>query len=882
LAFQHFYSRVPARVSMYNRADGFDTFALSAGLEREFVEREMTPVYENKLNKNDVTMVRRGEMPCVYTQCCTRSGVLVQNCVSYLSLDYTGERSAYLSHSLVYSSEEKQKILSSRDETTLNPDLFVTDITGFDLTAPDAVPDTDYPQIDYLPGAKEEGLLLTRDVNPETAKSFLYAILNALCGKGRNVYFKLPGEDAVLSRRAVQLYNELLAILPCQLRGGLSFASYVTDATMYPNHKLKGVSAHFPDNAAAKFVYFDLQTNLISGVQHDEVVANKALINFLYSLLENKGLREEFLSYMDRAAAAIPALQNLNLKVLNSLVFLFQCSSALYSEQEILPNDALIYDYLCAYEKYRAALNDEYRMQVYKCLLRYPRNHQAIPKNIFAKASRLYTGEAPAAKRIFMNIVLELIHTDIMRDKLFTFIRSNYQNEDADMKRIIVADLCRVFYGGFLQNQILAFFDQQFPEESEESRSAIIQKLLLSIRTQAVQPRILDFLDRHYDALNKDQKVLFYRTFLEMLPECDALAVSLLQTVNSLLQKEPDFFADRLDGDMTALLEADYRRKDHKLMPLLLSHAEFARDLVIRLSFGPWQGRKIREELMQLFTGQPLEQIADALAKAFALVPDLDQNRLISEISTLMDPEKRQESLFCWLEIAQRLSSLPEPFAGSIFDSVVLPAVCHRIPDAFDPNQGVKGMQTLRDFAADHREVSESPQFRLVELYSAMVSAARLLDFSAAAEALDGLLTFDSSVTARVASYMEYVASGEKAEDPKAAICLEVLQSILADRVVPMTKLYKKYAVPNAPQQTMLLLLSVWEPLAGNSTQILAAMRDAKALIEQFTSDYRKGAHHWLRVHLHHGGPLTDLFLEAAQSVKAPGSFLSRLFASKK
>lgn len=75
---------------MYNRSDGFDTFAQSEGLEREFVERELAAVFENKLHKNDVALVRRDGMPPVYTQCCTKSGVLVQNCIRYLPLDYTG------------------------------------------------------------------------------------------------------------------------------------------------------------------------------------------------------------------------------------------------------------------------------------------------------------------------------------------------------------------------------------------------------------------------------------------------------------------------------------------------------------------------------------------------------------------------------------------------------------------------------------------------------------------------------------------------------------------------------------------------------------------------------------------------------------------------
>ena len=101
MAYQHFYSRVPARVSMYNKSDGFDTFAHSEGLSREFIERELAVVYENKLSKIDMAVIRHGEFLPVYLQTSTRSGALVQSCISYMSRDYTGERSAYLAHSLI-------------------------------------------------------------------------------------------------------------------------------------------------------------------------------------------------------------------------------------------------------------------------------------------------------------------------------------------------------------------------------------------------------------------------------------------------------------------------------------------------------------------------------------------------------------------------------------------------------------------------------------------------------------------------------------------------------------------------------------------------------------------------------------------------------------
>ena len=46
MSYQHFYSRVPARVSLYNKIDGFDTFAHSAALDREFILGELSAVYK--------------------------------------------------------------------------------------------------------------------------------------------------------------------------------------------------------------------------------------------------------------------------------------------------------------------------------------------------------------------------------------------------------------------------------------------------------------------------------------------------------------------------------------------------------------------------------------------------------------------------------------------------------------------------------------------------------------------------------------------------------------------------------------------------------------------------------------------------------------------
>lgn len=48
MALQHFYSRIPARASMFNKSDSYDTFACSDGLTREFIERELSIIDDYK------------------------------------------------------------------------------------------------------------------------------------------------------------------------------------------------------------------------------------------------------------------------------------------------------------------------------------------------------------------------------------------------------------------------------------------------------------------------------------------------------------------------------------------------------------------------------------------------------------------------------------------------------------------------------------------------------------------------------------------------------------------------------------------------------------------------------------------------------------------
>lgn len=239
MALQHFYSRIPSRVSMFNKADSFDTFALSDGLSREFIERELSRIYENRPGLNESDFIRRGELPPAYCQITARSGELIQSCISFISKDYTGERSSYLVHSIVFSEEEKSKLLRSENERLLDKSAFLNNYDNFNVTDDNARPITDYPQkVDF---ARQiigvEKVIDYYDAN--MLKRFIYTVLSIACGKGKNVFVILPDELSVFSDRALDLMESIMQILPFRLRDAVSFVTYTGDWAKYQSFKIK-------------------------------------------------------------------------------------------------------------------------------------------------------------------------------------------------------------------------------------------------------------------------------------------------------------------------------------------------------------------------------------------------------------------------------------------------------------------------------------------------------------------------------------------------------------------------------------------------------------------------------------------------------------------
>lgn len=728
MASQQLYSRVPAKMSMYNRSDSFDTFACSADLDRDFVERDLAPFCENKPSQQEAALLRTQKIDNGYYQFVTKDGIMVQSSIAYIPVDYTGERSTYLVHNLVYTAEEMREVVSQPNFDVFNPAMFISDLDAFDVTNPQAKPLREYPHKEFENKEAEntEWLLHTFDLT--TIKRFIYAMLAAACGKLKGVYFLLSNQDTSLI--SLRFINSFLQIMPYHVRPELSFATRLSDINRFPNIRLKAMNAMLPHVPQSKGAFFDFMTKTVVGVKDEDITANGQMVEFFYSLLSNDALRREFLMATHHAVSTVPALGVVNLKALADLVFLFRASSGMYDVDAILPNDDKVTDFFLIYEKARAALSDEYRINAMKVLERYPATHNAIPKQVFAKLTKIYASEIPGTKHVVMKVVLDLIHTDIMRDKLFAFICANYKGEDPETKKQINLDLLRVFYGGFLQPQILEFFNDNFASEPQETRDVIVERVLLAIRTQTVTGQILDFLRNHYKRLGKTAKDMVYDTLLENLPEGDELSLTFATFIDQHVPSERVELRNRVAQELCREVEAEQRRKEHPMMLMLPKMQGFVYNVAVGMIMSTWSSRKIFAEYCDVISQGDVAWRIEQMLRIWQTFPFLDDVLANKTLVTLADANAQHPVRMDVYLVMQMENTLMEGlqktgndaaygFGIGFLDRVLRPMIGGAVWDIFRHPDRPNGAETVIAYVNEH-PAAKSDKLEVVENYLAV------------------------------------------------------------------------------------------------------------------------------------------------------------------
>ena len=713
MSYQHFYSRVPARVSLFNKRDGFDTFAHSSGIDKAFVLGQLACVYENKLEIQEPLRIMRGEIPPVYSQILLPSGMLAQTTTSYIPSDFTGERSAYLSHTLILTDEERANVMHSVQHDCFNRINFITDIKRFNLTSPSAAGNPSYPASAYIPKPISDHRLTVSSYNPEMMKSFIYSIIRAVCEGGRAVYFRLPVADSHASRTALSLMNAIMSVLPYDLREKMSFVSLVNDISAYPEFKIKCVGTAVKDVPKEAGLFYDFAAGIYNA-DHSEYEKNYAMISFLYSLFEYGRIREDFLPYIERICERYPSLL-LNLNTLRELVFLYWQVCGFYVETSVIPDDEALCRFMDVYERYREGLIVDHRVHAYSPLGKYHAQHIAIPDSVFSRLSRLYPAECVEAKEAALHALLKLIHVDLMRDSIFCFITRYYDGEIDRIKAVINENLSRVFYGGFLQQGILVFFDTHFRAEPEETRDLIVDKLLLSVRTPEIQRQIVMFLDRHYPAFTDAQKKKVCTTCLEMLPECDLLAALLVSLINRRVARESGEILAVMERSLTDMVAAMLIKGDGRLAAIFADNSGLCEQLLFKYVLASGVGIEI---LTHVLAAMPAYKRGDKLLRASKMTNNtaayLDLITRIAYIPVVVAPSGLKDMLRLDRMAAINLGS---DMLHAFRERVIYPVIGYTFADAFRSDYGSDGLAELVKYAENNPLVAGSPAYRLIINY---------------------------------------------------------------------------------------------------------------------------------------------------------------------
>ena len=788
MARQHFYSRVPARVSLYNKTDSFDTFAKGVAVQNDLVMGELSVMYKDKLDIHNSLKLRRGEIPTVYSQAKLSDGDIVQTTIKYLPTDFTGERSAYLAHSLILNREERGAVFYSNTAASFTPNMFVTDVEGFRLTDPTSAPNPMLEDKQYIPAPLTTSLSSISEYDPEMMKKLIFAVVASLCDSGRDICFRLPVEDIKASDEALRLINIIMSVLPYEMRERLSFATYVSTTDAYRGFKLRCVSSDC--KIGPGFAYFDFT----EGKAYGQIVGyehNLSVAAFLYSLIDNRKVRDEFHVVLSAISARYNIKIN-SIKALSEIVFLYWQCSGFYLESSILPTDETLISFLDIYEKYREGLTEEQRVRAYRPLARYSDNHVAIPTAIFDRMTRLYADECVAAKAVALDVALSLIHVDVMRDRLFTFITRNYDREIDSVKAVVNENLARVFYGGFLQHKILAFFDMRYSREPVATKDYILDKLLLSIRTKDIQRQIVVFLDRHYDRMNHEERMKIYATCFEMIPECDDLSAMLVGLINRRILREGAEVRKYIGDTLISILDRSIRHGDSRVIAVFVNDSGFCEELTTKYILEKQVGGDLFEKLM---AGMPAHKRAEKLLNIRGSSREISDEEYLRLVGRFKDMELNLASSTLY-EIIAADSRAEGVLKGQMLDQfrkiIIYPAVTAKLYDVFTVRLGKDGIMQAMKYAEGKSEVLTSRQYGTITDYNELVDCALKGDTTGAFRVVDRLPT-DKDVRSDIAEHL-LMCKLDRANQSEKTVCIfELIINYLRSGFFRFDTLYPRY-----------------------------------------------------------------------------------------
>ncbi|PFO00001.1 hypothetical protein COJ85_18400 [Bacillus sp. AFS076308] len=315
---QHMYTR--ERKGIFHDTAGYDTIAVSEGLEPSFVKKYLHPFCYYHAPK---TLRERGEKdPSLYPPAVTivqpETGDLVMGQAVFIPADFTGTRSTYFMHTYVIPPLQKE-------EWVLRPEMLFqleTFQTAYDLSNGPVL-----PELDVVPfhdtTLLEHEILKALGISHDHFQQLLFAVMTSISGK-KKVFISLNVPLQEYTNYALLLLELLYLYLPYTYRrnlGAITFTSEPETRTYIHVTFFEPGTLNLGDRSIEKQFVFDFSRGFISGVSV-AVEQSEYLDIALQHLTEMKRM-DDFFKFAEMALAGLAEEEKHSLASYNQLTGLY-------------------------------------------------------------------------------------------------------------------------------------------------------------------------------------------------------------------------------------------------------------------------------------------------------------------------------------------------------------------------------------------------------------------------------------------------------------------------------------------------------------------------------------------------------------------------------
>lgn len=304
---QQIYTR--ARSGVFRQTEGFDTVAKSKGLELPYIKKNLHPLcgYDAP-----VELAARGEKeesqyPEAIHLIHQEHGEIVLGRSIYQAADFTGMRSAFLTHNYVIPAQRANEVTTDY-AAWLHADF---------QDSYDAEQGTELSELDKLPVKKvgreqlsqPRAFLEELHMDEKVFKKLLSAVVHAAAGR-KKVYISLDVAPSEISRQAARLLELIFSCLPYPYRRQLGFVTYAKEPQSRKGIQMMFVergSLRLGDRTIEKDYSFDLVSKRVTNVDAEQ--AEQPFYQLAWDLLDEPQKMAEFLDFAQQMLADLEPSQ---------------------------------------------------------------------------------------------------------------------------------------------------------------------------------------------------------------------------------------------------------------------------------------------------------------------------------------------------------------------------------------------------------------------------------------------------------------------------------------------------------------------------------------------------------------------------------------------